>query len=1049
MSYEYSENELVQNSAIELLRDTLKWRTFYAYNDEVLDDDSSPKSIGRKSYKEILLTRYLKEAVFKLNDWMTDDIFEKVLKILNTKISSDSAIQTNEKNYNFFKEGIEVDVQDENGSYVKRKAQLFDFNHPEENDFLAVQEMKIWGEVYHRRADIVGFVNGIPLLFVELKRDDIPVENAYNDNYKDYQTTIPQLFYYNAFIMFANGPEAKVGTLGAKFKFFHEWKRLSEDDEEGSVAFETMLLGMCNKKNFMDLFENFILFDHSNGRAVKILARNHQFLGVNQAFENYKARKFKNGKLGVFWHTQGSGKSYSMVFLSQKIHRKLEGSPTIVILTDRTELNKQISGTFEACGCLGNVKAGKYIASSGSDLITKLKGNPSYIFSLIQKFNQPDEKPIHTDYDILLISDEAHRSQNGVYANNMCKLLPEASRIGFTGTPLFSFDNITQRTFGDYVSIYDFKRAVDDGATVPLYYENRGEKLLLDNPEINDKLLEAIEQIDDEEKRAKVENLIKQELHIIRNPKRLDKIARDFVNHYSEVWQTGKAMFVSVDRLTSVQMLELCQKYWKEKITEFEAKAANLDSDQELQDLQTKIEWMKATEMCVVISQEQGEVEYFKKHDIDIIPHRKKMMERELDKEFKDENNPFRVVFVCAMWLTGFDCPSLSVLYLDKPLKAHTLMQTIARANRVNDGKENGLIEDYIGIVTALEKALVDYTTSGVGNAGNGHKVTIDREKLVAAIYEDAALAIEYLKQHGFDIKDLINSRNFARIKMIQTGANSVAAPDEVKKEFCTKAGEFFRLYKYAVRSEITAELKEQHDALEAIYRQLTKPKAPVDVDDIMKGLEEIVNEYISTEETPDDAKEPNAKIDISQIDFDKLATEFAKIKNKKLVINDINQLVTMRLAQMLKTNPGRIDYYKHYQEVIEEYNRSQDKAVIEQVFNDLLQTAKDMTEEQKRYVREGFESDEELTIYDMLFKDSLTKEDIKKIKELSKELLKKIKSLLAEMDSPFDKDATVATIQNEIRNTLYAELPDDCMSDFDKYRQSIFDYLKAVYSAA
>ena len=1048
MSYEYSENELVQQSAVDLLHDQLGWRKFYAYNDEVLDDDSSAKSIGRKSYKEIILTRYLKEAVFKFNDWMSDEIFEKIVKILSTKISSESDIQNNEKNYKYFKEGIEVDVLDSNGDYTKKKAQIFDFKNPLENDFLAVQEMKIWGEVYHRRADIVGFVNGIPLLFVELKRDDVPVINAYNDNYKDYRTTIPQLFYYNAFIMFANGPEAKVGTLNSKFKFFHEWKRLNEEDDEGSVAFETMLLGMCDKVNFMDLFENFILFDHSNGKVIKILARNHQFLGVNQAFENYKARKFKNGKLGVFWHTQGSGKSYSMLFLSQKIHRKLEGSPTIVILTDRTELNKQISGTFEACGCLGNLKASKYIASSGNDLVTKLKANPAYIFSLIQKFNKDDETPIHTDYDILLISDEAHRSQNGVYADNMCRLLPDASRIGFTGTPLFSFDNITQRTFGDYVSIYDFKRAVDDGATVPLYYENRGDKLVLDNPEINDRLLEAIEQIDDEEKRTKVENLIKQELHIICNPRRLDKIARDFVNHYSEVWQTGKAMFVSVDRLTSVQMMELCQKYWNDKIVELEVAAESLDSEQELQELQSKITWMKETEMCVVISQEQGEVEYFQKHNIDIIPYRKKMMDRELDKEFKDEDNPFRIVFVCAMWLTGFDCPALSVLYLDKPLQAHTLMQTIARANRVNDGKENGLIEDYIGIVTALEKALVDYTTSGQGNAGGGHKVTIDREKLVAAIYEDCAIAIEYLHEHGFELNDLVQAKNFAKIKMIQNGANAVANPAEDKKEFTTRAGEFFRLYKYATKSEITKELKEQHDALDAIYRQLTKPKPPVDVSDIMEQLEGIVNDYISTEDTPDDA-EPNAKIDISKIDFDKLAVEFAKIKNQNLVINDIGDLVATRLAQMIKTNPNRIDFYKHYLEVIEAYNKSQDKAVIEQVFAELLQTVKDMNEEQKRYVREGFDSDEELTIYDMFFKDSLTKEDIKKIKELAKELLKKIKDLLKEMDSPFDKEATVAAIQNEIRNTLYAELPDDCLADLNVYRQNIFDYLKAVYSAA
>ncbi len=1046
MSYEYSENELVQNSAIELLRDTLGWHTFYAYNDEVLGNDSSSKSLGRSSYKEILLTRYLKEAVFKFNDWVNDEIFEQIVKILNTKVSSDSDIQNNEKNYQYFKDGIEVDVRDENGNYIKRRAKLFDFTHPEENDFLAVQEMKIWGEVYHRRADIVGFVNGIPLLFVELKRDDVDIQEAYENNYKDYRTTIPQLFYYNAFIVFANGPEAKIGTLESKYKFFHEWKRLSEKDS-GSVAFETLLLGVCNKKNFIDLFENFILFDHSNGRVVKILARNHQFLGVNQAFENYKARQFKDGKLGVFWHTQGSGKSYSMVFLAQKIHRKVEGSPTIVILTDRAELNKQISGTFEACGCLGNVKASKYVASSGDDLIKKLKANPSYIFSLIQKFNKPDSTPLHTDYDILLISDEAHRTQNGVFANNMCKLLPEASRIGFTGTPLFSFDNITQRTFGDYVSIYDFKRAVDDGATVPLYYENRGEKLNLDNPEINEKLLEAIEEIEDDQKREKVESLIKKELHLIRNPKRLDRIAKDFVNHYSDIWQTGKAMFVSVDRLTSVQMLERCEKDWQDKIEELEEFATTLTSQQELLDLQRKIQWMKETEMCVVISSEQGEVDYFKKHNIDIIPHRKKMMDRELDKEFKDESNPLRIVFVCAMWLTGFDCPSLSVLYLDKPLKAHTLMQTIARANRVNDGKENGLIEDYIGIVTALEKALVDYTTTGT--AGGGHTVTIDRDQLIKALYEAVTSAIDFLKQHNFNLDDLINAKNFAKIKMIQNGAESIASPDVVKKEFCTKVSEFLRLYKYATKDEITTELKKQHDALEAIYRFIVRNRKTPDVTDIMENLQEIVNEYISTQNTSDDEKEANAKIDISKIDFDKLSVEFAKIKNKKLVIKDIQELVAQKLAQMLKTNPNRIDYYKHYQEVIERYNASQDKAVIEQIFNELLQTANNLNEEQKRYVREGFDNDEELTIYDMLFKKSLSKEDIKKIKELAKSLLKKIKDLLAEMDSPFDKDTTIAEIQNQIRNTLFTDLPDSCFADLDVYRKNIFDYLKTIYGAA
>lgn len=317
---------------------------------------------------------------------------------------------------------------------------MIDFLHPDQNHFLAIRELKIHGDLYRRRTDIVGFVNGIPLLFVELKNTNVDVQNAYTDNYTDYLDTIPHLFYYNAFLVLSNGLEAKVGTLGSKYEFFHEWKRL-EEKEQGSVALETMLRGICKKENFLDLLENFILFDHSGGRITKILARNHQYLGVNEAVKAYEARKLKEGKLGVFWHTQGSGKSYSMVFLAQKIRRKFAGSPTIVILTDRDELNKQISDTFENCGLLGKAKASQFIATSGDDLVQKLHGNPSFIFTLIQKFNKPGADPIYPDHDVLILSDEAHRSQYGIFADNMMRLLPTASRIGFTGTPLLSGDN--------------------------------------------------------------------------------------------------------------------------------------------------------------------------------------------------------------------------------------------------------------------------------------------------------------------------------------------------------------------------------------------------------------------------------------------------------------------------------------------------------------------------------------------------------------------------------------------------------------------------------
>lgn len=729
MSYDYSENILVQESAGHLLKQEFGWQVEFAYNTEVLGENGT---FGRKSYKDILLVRYFQKALRLLNPWITDAQVDEAQKKFERHVSTASLIQINEEKYGLIRDGIPVTVKKSGGQTEEKKALVIDFNNPDNNHFLAIKELKIHGDLYRRRTDIVGFLNGIPLLFIELKKNTVDVQDAYTNNYTDYLDTIPHLFYYNAFLMISNGTDAKVGTLDSKYEFFHEWKRLNEQ-EEGSVALETMLRGICKKENFLDLLENFMLFDHSGGQTVKILARNHQYLGVNEAVKAYEARKLNNGKLGVFWHTQGSGKSYSMVFLSQKIRRKFVGSPTIVILTDREDLNTQISDTFENCGLLGKTKASQFIATSSYNLIKKLKGNPSFIFTLIQKFNQKTEEPIYPDHDIIIMSDEAHRSQYGVFADNMVGLLPTASRIGFTGTPLLLSDNITERTFGGYISVYDFKRAVDDGATVPLYYENRGEKILdIHNPDITDKILDAIEAADlDEAQQEKLEHEFEKEIHLLTAEPRLRSVAKDFVGHYSDLWTSGKAMFVCLNKVTCVRMYNFVQEYWQEEITALENKRKTA-SQQEVQELDRKIKWMKETEMAVVISQEQNEIKTFKKWDLDIITHRAKMEKRELDKEFKDKENPLRVVFVCAMWLTGFDVKCLSCLYLDKPLKAHTLMQTIARANRVAEGKSNGLIVDYIGIVKALRKALADYTA----NTGGGTDPTVDKGELIARILE-------------------------------------------------------------------------------------------------------------------------------------------------------------------------------------------------------------------------------------------------------------------------------------------------------------------------
>lgn len=337
MSYDYSENILVQESAGHLLEDELGWEVKFAFDTEVLGENGT---FGRKSYEEILLARYFREALKRLNPWLTPGQIDEAHCKLETHLSTASLLQINEEKYSMIRDGIPVTVKKPGGKTEKKKAAVIDFQHADNNHFLAIKELKIHGDLYRRRTDIVGFVNGLPLLFVELKKNTVDVQDAYTNNYTDYQDTIPHLFYYNAFLMLSNGTEAKVGTLGSKYEFFHEWKRLNEQ-EQGSVALETMLRGICKKENFLDLFENFILYDHSGGHAAKILARNHQYLGVNEAVKAYEACKLNNGELGVFCHTQGSGKSYSIIFLAQKIRRKFAGSPTIVVLTDRDELKKK------------------------------------------------------------------------------------------------------------------------------------------------------------------------------------------------------------------------------------------------------------------------------------------------------------------------------------------------------------------------------------------------------------------------------------------------------------------------------------------------------------------------------------------------------------------------------------------------------------------------------------------------------------------------------------------------------------------------------------
>lgn len=1044
MSYDYTENILVQESAGHLLHDVLGWDVQTGYNLEVLGENGT---FGRLTYKEILLKRYVREALIKFNDWITSDQVDEAIKILESHVASAGLMQINQEKYALIRDGIPVTVRKSDGTTDTKRAVIIDFEHPLKNYFLAIKELKIHGDLYRRRTDIVGFVNGIPLLFVELKAMHVDVRNAYEDNYKDYQQTIPQLFYYNAMIMFSNGAEAKVGTLGSKYQFFHEWKRLDES-EQGNVFLETMLRGICKKENFLDLVENFILYDRSNGKVVKILARNHQYLGVNAAVNAYYSRKLRDGKLGVFWHTQGSGKSYSMVFMANKILRTASGSPTIMVLTDRDELNRQISGTFESCGLLPN-KISQYIAKSGDDLIIKLKQNNKFIFSLIQKFNKPDAVPIYPDHDILIMSDEAHRSQYGIFANNLNHLLPDSGKvsiIGFTGTPLLKFDELTKRTFGGYISVYDFKRAVDDHATVPLYYENGADKIKnLDNPIITKEILQAIEDADlDPAQEAKLEANFAKEIHIHLALPRLEDIAKKFVEHYSELWETGKAMFVCINRAECGIMYNFVRKYWDAKIAEL-TNQAKLATQQEVMELDRKIHWMMETEMAIVVSQEQNELDYFKKWGIDFRPHREKMEKRDLEKEFKDDENPFRIVFVCAMWLTGFDVPCLANLYLDKPMKAHSLMQAIARANRVCEGKANGLIVDYVGIVQALEKALADYTTER--GTGDGQSPTIDKKVLIERINAMVDQAEQFLKSNGQDLDGVVSSYDFVKMRHLLDAVNAMSRTSVIRKNYIRLVAECERLMKHTNKGDVALEVLKKFNALQEIKKQLNVRSRQADTTDLMVKINGIISRYVEIESRVGEAGQ-NKRFDISRINFDLLRTEFANVKRQFIVIRELMLETEETLQRMMALNPERIDYYERYQKIIEEYNAQQDKATIAKVFDELMKLVNELEQEQVRYVKEGFKNDEELAIFDVIVKgqDGLTKEDIKRVKGIAVEVLEKIKTYIANTSNWRDKEPTQAEVHNIIEDDFYANLPEAYNESWKNCSDNVYEFIYQHY---
>lgn len=984
---DYSEDVIVEKPTIALFEE-LEWEAdncFYETFGEY-------GTLGRETSSDVVLMPRLRKALEELNPKLPPVAFALAIEELTRDRSAMSPVQANREIYKLLKNGVKVTYKNDSEEEITETVHVIDWNEPTNNDYFLASQFWVTGEIYKRRADLVGFVNGLPLVFIELKASHKRLENAYKNNLRDYKKTIPQLFWYNAFIILSNGSQSLIGSTTASWEHFSEWKKINSEGEEGIVSLETMIRGTCEKSRLLDIVENFTLYSEVIGDTVKLVAKNHQYLGVNNVLDAVRNIKNNQGRLGVFWHTQGSGKSYSMVFFAQKVLRKLPGNWTFLIVTDRKELDDQIYKTFDGCGAVTETKVQ---AMSGAHLKQLLKEDHRYIFTLIQKFraDKGKEYPKLSDRsDIIVITDEAHRSQYDIFAFNMRNALPNAAFIGFTGTPLMAGEEKTRQVFGDYVSIYNFKQSMDDKATVPLYYENRIPELQLTNEDLNEDMANLLDEaMLDEDQEKKLEREFARQYHLITRDDRLEKIAEDIVAHFMGRGFLGKAMVISIDKITTVKMYDKVQKYWKKYLSDLKkrlksTKEANRDK------LLAKIKFMEETDMAVVISQAQNEEEDFQKKGLDIRPHRKRMITEDLDEKFKDPNNPFRIVFVCAMWMTGFDVPSCSTIYLDKPMRNHTLMQTIARANRVFRDKVNGLIVDYVGVFRDLQKALAIYGSDYGGGVKEGETPVKDKKALVELL----KMAIDETKAFclgkGVELAKIQKADGFLTVKLLGDAVDAIIVNDESKKKYLSLAGNVDKLFRAILPDLAANEFSPVRILINVIAEKIRSLSPETDIDGVMEKVEDLLDDSIATDGyIIRDPVGTDHFVDLSKIDFKALKERFDKGR-KRTEIERLKGAINSKLKQMIRLNRTRMDYQEKFQKMIDDYNAgaSQDDSFFEM----LMKFARDLEAEDKRAMAEQL-TEEELAIFDLLTKPEvkLSKAEVKLVKAVAKELLQTLKN--------------------------------------------------------
>jgi type I restriction enzyme R subunit len=1049
MPHAFTEDQLVEQPAITLFAE-LGWQAVVAA-EEIF---GAAGSLGRESSGEVVLVNRLRAALVKLNPSLPGDAIDAAVDELTRDRGAMSLASANREIYLLLKDGITVSVADTDstphpnplpgrggeggkGGQKTVRVRVMDWDNPANNDFLLVSQLSITGALYTRRPDLVCFVNGLPLVVIELKKPGIPARTAFDDNLTCYKSDIPQLFVYNALLIASNGTDSRVGSLTADWGRFFEWKRIEHENEPRRVSLDVIIRGTCDKHRLLDLVENFTLFSEHKAGLVKIIGQNHQFLGVNNAIASMlKARKLGHGRGGVFWQTQGSGKSFSMVFFAQKVLRKITGNWSFVVVTDRVELDDQIAKTFAACGAVTDAQ--DCHAGSGAHLRELLRGNHRYVFTLIHKFQTPEM--LCDRSDVIVLTDEAHRSQYDTLAVNMRAALPKAMFLAFTGTPLIAGEERTKEVFGDYVSVYDFQQSVEDGATVPLFYENRTPELQLVNPDLNDDIYNLIDAAAlDEAQEAKLERELGKQYHILTRDDRLETVAKDIVRHFLGRGFQGKAMVVSIDKATALRMHDKVRKYWdleKQRVQK-ELGNYNLPSDKK-DELLDRLTVLNTTDMALIVSSGQNEIEQMAKLGLDIVPHRKRINDSQppLDEKFKDPKDNLRIVFVCAMWLTGFDAPSCSTVYLDKPMRNHTLMQTIARANRVYPGKHSGMIVDYANVFASLEKALAIYGTGG----GGGNPVK-DKQKLVADLRQAVKDAIVFCASRTVVLSAIEKSPagSMERLQFVADAVDALIAPDQIRRDFFGHERLVNTLYQ-AVKPD-PASLEFYHTvfclcAIGDAIRTKLNPNPP-DISAVMEGISKLLDKSVEGVAIHDQA---TPKIDLSKIDFEALAKRLKKAKHKNTDLEVLKAAIRAELEKLIRLNRTRTDLGKKFEELIEAYNAG-GKSI-----DDLLDFLRELSHEEHRHVRENL-SEEELVILDILTRPApaLTTEEREEIKKVAKQLLTKLKGLLV-LDWR-KRQTSQARVRDAIKDVLDVGLPRAYTPELYQQKcSSVFEHIYESY---